>query len=462
MPQRSLASTHPQPSVPRPTRASFASQIQIISSKRKSLAEAQLSLEEQTSPSHGESATDRPDQSALPGALHGTTSRKAGPKFRRRDAAEGVEPDSGDGDVRNGRSRSGGVHKRGESPKDSELIEIVTSTCTMRDLIRDAPRGKKSGRYEDIKAIDWKALRKQNRDREEEIQRQRESRRGGGNHLDALAAASTTREQRGVAGPRMKNVNGQIVVDQDSLQVDRHAAADEIEEILEEIEESDLTNIVNSATFGKRNPRGQWTSALTEQFYFGLRSFGTDFEIISRMIPGVTRRQVKLKFDKEEKLHADRVNAALLGKRTSISLNEFAERSGMKAEELGDPEAIQAELDEIVLQLKREADAEKEAERVELERRKAAALASYATHGRIPAEAEQAQSSTDGPGLPNTRSRTRALSENSGSANRQPSKPSVKPKSRKGKGRKDRADVAEVLGTVDEIPPAPLPRVHRC
>lgn len=56
----------------------------------------------------------------------------------------------------------------------------------------------------------------------------------------------------------------------------------------------------------------------------GLTQFGTDFELISRMFSNRTRRQIKAKFVREEKIDSARLEEALSGKK-KIDIN-FYER----------------------------------------------------------------------------------------------------------------------------------------
>lgn len=77
--------------------------------------------------------------------------------------------------------------------------------------------------------------------------------------------ASTSRSNQ--LAPQMRVVNGQLVLDQDSLQIDQHAQAEEQAGMYEEIEERDLDRFVNQDTW-RKNPRGErWGKDETELFY---------------------------------------------------------------------------------------------------------------------------------------------------------------------------------------------------
>ena len=85
--------------------------------------------------------------------------------------------------------------------------------------------------------------------------------------------------------------------------------------------------MVNSASFAKRvQGPGNWTDEETEKFYRLLSMFGTDFETISNLFPGKNRRAIKLKFNKEERLRPNRINAAMMvrgQKKANIDIDEY-------------------------------------------------------------------------------------------------------------------------------------------
>ncbi|CRK21768.1 hypothetical protein BN1723_017946, partial [Verticillium longisporum] len=146
-------------------------------------------------------------------------------------------------------------------------------------------------------------------------------------------------------------VDGQIVLDQRSLQVDAHARAEQrdlAEGITrEEQEEHDFSHHVTSNSFLPKTSkiRGPniWNEEDTELLYRGLRMFGTDFQMISAMFPGRTRRHVKMKFNREERLNPTRIHAVLVGEKTvKIDLQEYKQWTKRK-EEFVPTETIMAE-----------------------------------------------------------------------------------------------------------------------
>jgi transcription factor TFIIIB component B'' len=219
--------------------------------------------------------------------------------------------------------------KREETPEDSEQQEIDHSVFKMGDLTKDLRIGKKFSKHDEIKKreIERKArakLLKENPDVAVEEER----------------AASVVPVQEEVpaalmsAGPQMRVINGQIVIDQGSLVVDRHKRAAAAGEVLEEIEENDFTRITTSGTYMKREKNIGWDLESEEKFYNGLRMFGTDFEMISNMFPSRSRRQIKLKFNKEERLYPNRINRTLLGERVPVDFEEYKKETGLEYQEV--------------------------------------------------------------------------------------------------------------------------------
>jgi transcription factor TFIIIB component B'' len=148
------------------------------------------------------------------------------------------------------------------------------------------------------------------------------------------------------AGPplseRYQLINGEIVLDPSSLIVDRHARAREEAATMQEVEENDFTYRVTSSTYLRRNLKPQqWTDEETERFYQALAAFGTDFDTICRMFRGKTRKHIKLKFNREERVNPARINAALVGQKTvAMDLDEYQAHTGNQYETA---EAIYAE-----------------------------------------------------------------------------------------------------------------------
>ncbi|CAI4217586.1 unnamed protein product [Parascedosporium putredinis] len=212
---------------------------------------------------------------------------------------------------------------RSETPPDAELQVVDIQTLKMSDLTRDLRIGKKFSRHDEL------------RDRE----RQDRSRLSG----DVVTKASQS------PAPPQVIVNGQIVVDQSSLVMDRHAR-DAVDGPIEEVEENEFTHKVTSNSFrtgSKLRGPNHWSEDDTEKFYHALKRFGTDFEMIAQLFPGRQRRHIKMKFNREEKFSRGRIDAALVGpKRLKMDFEDFKAATGKEYEATADIHAQLKQLEE--------------------------------------------------------------------------------------------------------------------
>jgi transcription factor TFIIIB component B'' len=263
----------------------------------------------------GESSLSTPDPSAKP-------------KKRKYSKAETSEAD---GSQKPKRIRK----KREPTPDDAETVEILPNVMKMSELCKDTRTGKKSKREVELRKMD---------------QEEEERKKSGGTPVAATPVKEAEAEEteqpvnwKPQSGPKMRIVNGEIVLDNTSLQVDRHADAAREAGDLEDVVESSFTRKINQSTYGKRSKTETWDETMTDLFYRGLRMFGTDFMIISKLFPGRSRRQIKLKFNNEERKDPQRIKDTLLGPRESISLAAYSE---MTSTVYDDPKAVQQELDD--------------------------------------------------------------------------------------------------------------------
>ncbi|KAK0389526.1 hypothetical protein NLU13_3101 [Sarocladium strictum] len=241
---------------------------------------------------------------------------------------------------------------RSLTPEDAESQTVDLQKLKMADLTKDLHIGKKFSRHDELRE----------RERQKRIKAKLERDGEGdasGDGYDSLRAKEQSATPsappveppaQAPAGPQFRIVDGQIVVDQNSLSVDRHAraAAARAGEDMETIEENDFTRLITSNSFmntSKLKGPNVWTEQETVLFYRGLAMFGTDFEIISKMIPGKQRRHVKLKFNREERHCPRRVNAALVGEKTvAMDMDEYRAATGTEFEPV---EVIEAEQKKI-------------------------------------------------------------------------------------------------------------------
>ena len=256
--------------------------------------------------------------------------------------------------------------KGAPTTEEAEATQITPSEVRMMDLCRDGGTGRKSEREKELEELERADfVRKKQRELKEVIGEAEPE--GPATPLESTEVrqerlARQRKQEESIAHnvPNTIIVNGQIQIDETSLEIDRHAAAalERNAEQLDAVDESDMTRKVNSATWLKRDNSGGWNEMLTEKFYDGLRMFGTDFEMISKMFPGRTRHKVKLKFCKEEKINGDRIKATLLGEKLAVDLPELEKMAGT---EFDDPEELEKDLEEDRIRLQEETAAEKQA-----------------------------------------------------------------------------------------------------
>ncbi|KAL9098453.1 MAG: hypothetical protein Q9163_005886 [Psora crenata] len=293
------------------------------------------------------------------------------------DAAAEIVQDAAQRSVK-GRKNPGRRSKRLETPEGAENITIAPSATKMIELCRDCGIGRKSIREQELREMDRAAFvkKKQGELREMMGQAALPDRAVSGESARARDSGhGRQREQEEDIVLNVPNtivVNGQIQIDEESLQIDRHAAAAVARnmEELEPIDENDLTRKVTSGSWLKRDKSGGWNEILLDRFYQGLRMFGTDFELISKMFPGKTRHAIKLKFCREEKLDYPRIKAALTGERLPVVLEEYEKITGIEYE---DPENLNRVMEEDRKKLEEEQAAEKDAMEAAIREREAQA-----------------------------------------------------------------------------------------
>ncbi|KAK7949747.1 hypothetical protein PG988_016386 [Apiospora saccharicola] len=190
-------------------------------------------------------------------------------------------------------------------------------------------------------------------------------------------------------------IDGQIVVNQSSLTVNQHAGQDFAN--LETVEEDEFTNLTTSSSYlrpSKTMGTNHWSDEETERFYHYLKMFGTDFETISHVFPGKSRRHIKLKFNREEKARPKRINAAIMArgaKKVAIDLEDF--KSQWRGEEWQEPDNIRAD------QARVQAEYEEHLEELRQARRELGLLddePAAAAEGAEGAEGEAAENGEEG------------------------------------------------------------------
>ncbi|SPQ22858.1 ff611315-7492-4d8f-99ef-6a73d230e119 [Thermothielavioides terrestris] len=310
-------------------------------------------------PTQSVPVVQQPAQSAVPVGDAESRSRK-----RSRSATENGEAEA------DGERDTAGQPKRRPPPRahreatppDAENVEIDITQVKMADLAKDMHIGKKFSLHDELmereraKRMRYNERRRRRQNGDEDV----DGAENRGSPADASSANSRTSAQatpaptdtaaantptggtRAPIGEQYQLIGGEIVLDHRSLQVDRHARAREEAGELLEVEENDFSHHTTSATYLRRNLKPQqWTDEETELFYQALSAFGTDFDTICRMFKGKTRKHIKLKFNREERLAPARINAALVGQKTvSIDMEQYQRATGQEYETA---EAIYAE-----------------------------------------------------------------------------------------------------------------------
>ena len=239
-----------------------------------------------------------------------------------------------------------------EPESDPELHEIDPEALSMYTITKQKRYGKTSEREKKMAEIDWEEVKRKRRaeadglslEQAQQSNVQQKETDANASTEDAEGATATdkqdttTRAVEGGLGFRV--VNGEIVEDEETLQIDRRAQAQAEIAMQAPVEEEDeLTRFHNRATYMNDRKRDEkdrvpmwksksdpWSEDETDRFYDALKNWGTDFMIISQLFPPKTRAQIKKKFNREERLDPERVNAALLGKDPirAMDLNAYA------------------------------------------------------------------------------------------------------------------------------------------
>lgn len=272
------------------------------------------------------------DSSATPGGSSLSTPDPTKPKKRKYSKAGTSDPE---GSEKPKRTRK----KREPTPEGAETVEILPNVVKMSELCKDLRTGKKSKRETELRKID----------QADEERKKQGGTPGPGTGTPVkqtepeLEKSEKPVDWKPQSGPIMRIVNGEIVLDNTSLQVDRHADAARAAGDLEDVVESSFTRKINQASYGKRTKTETWDEEMTDLFYRGLRIFGTDFMVISKMFPGRSRRQIKLKFNNEERRDPQRIKETLMGPTEAMDIATYSEMTNTVYD---DPKIVQQELDD--------------------------------------------------------------------------------------------------------------------
>lgn len=294
-----------------------------------------------------------------------------------------------EGAKQGGRTRK----KQCPTPESSETVQIAPATMKMSELCKDLHVGKKSVRAEEIRLFEIEeATRK--RERQQEAEDEQATQPETAAQLLERLGAETEQSGNAQAQPTTQIINGEIMLVEGSQRIDRHAEAARRREAepTKVVEESSLTTRVNSQSYMSVQKKEKWGEEMTDRFYDGLRMFGTDFGMISKMFPGRTRRAIKLKFSKEEKLDKEKIKETLLGKRMPVNMEEFSKLTNTI---YNDPAELERELEEDRKRLEEEQAKEKEAmDEVVRQRKEETAAEGAAVGGDSSAKENEVQTDT--------------------------------------------------------------------
>lgn len=228
--------------------------------------------------------------------------------------------------------------------EDSDLsllskVGVDYNSITMEDLCKpNLPLGEVSDNYHLVKEAQEKIRKEKIRKRVDRM-RARTERRA----LDEVSIADKKNERKKVedllniddhevepSGIQLSMRDGNIVVNEESTVINRHRRErkDQSRE-----ESNPFENPITSSTYSKRKHTDRWTPEELKQFYNALSTWGTDFTFIAQLFPYRTRRQIKLKFNLEEKKYPEIVEMALRRK-LPADFDKYCESSNNRIETL--------------------------------------------------------------------------------------------------------------------------------
>ncbi|ODV79875.1 transcription factor IIIB, Bdp1 subunit [Suhomyces tanzawaensis NRRL Y-17324] len=211
--------------------------------------------------------------------------------------------------------------------EDEELYRDIgfdINKMTMADLCKPTlPIGQVSSNYESVMAAEEKIKQKKlERRAHRELARVERvpleeilARNGEVDDIEAMKKKrdellnTDAPEQSHSTNLQLLLVDGVINYDLDSAIVSRHKGVDNSHLTREEA--NPFENPITSSSYSKRKHTDRWTEDEVKQFYSALSTFGTDFLLISQLFPYRTRKQIKLKFNLEEKNYPEIVEMAL-------------------------------------------------------------------------------------------------------------------------------------------------------
>ncbi|UKZ80651.1 hypothetical protein TrVFT333_008414 [Trichoderma virens FT-333] len=228
---------------------------------------------------------------------------------------------------------------RSVTPDDAETQVVDLQSLKMTDLTKDLHIGKKFSRHDELRERERQSRSPGDTPRRPVGQKQER-------YADCLVhAGATTCFRSSIPHRRRPDHHRSKLAGYGQTCSRRGDKGD-----METVEENDFTRLITSSSFmntSKLKGPNIWTEEETELFYRGLRMFGTEFEMISKMFPNKQRRHVKLKYNREERHCPHLINAALIGEKTvRIDIDEYKAFTGIEFESVESIEAEQRKIQE--------------------------------------------------------------------------------------------------------------------
>lgn len=197
-------------------------------------------------------------------------------------------------------------------------------------------------RMESIAVTNWRSGRASSRTFELERVRARQIKK---RREEAQAEPETRVKESSTPGPKeectpqfgenrfavqTRIVDGKIVLDEQSLFASyRDDEQQEREQQhWEVVDERESDQFVNSASRSKQRRTQRWSAEETERFYQAVSQWGTDFEMITRLFPRRTRREIKSKWTKESRQNPKRLDDAFM-RRSAVDLRAYGAAAGV-------------------------------------------------------------------------------------------------------------------------------------
>ena len=203
--------------------------------------------------------------------------------------------------------RQRGTNKKGGAqPKEDKPL----SAMTLKEIIRQSVEAERKENRKKNRKNRNKSSGDAKDGKSGEGADGRGSARGGGgagtSSSPLFKDAGTNGGKESIA-PQVQVVDGQIVVNQQSLSV--KAQIEPLMKPERRVEESG--NKLSAFSYSGYLAPEKWTKEDTDTFYTVLEQFGTDFGTIQKFFPKRERKQIKSKFRREEKSNPEKIELAL-------------------------------------------------------------------------------------------------------------------------------------------------------